>query len=66
MTKENEKKETLTVVQTSSHARCVQAQILSLKGLGLGKIGKKVTVLDNPCTRGLLRKVAHLVKVEDS
>jgi large subunit ribosomal protein L30 len=56
----------LCVVQTASKARCEKSQVLSLKALGLGKIGKKVVVKDDGCIRGLLRKVAHLVRVEDA
>jgi large subunit ribosomal protein L30 len=31
--------------------------------LGLRRIGHVVEVQDNPCIRGMLRKVAHLVKI---
>lgn len=54
----------LKVTQIRSSAHCVEKQILSLKGLGLGKIGRSVVVQDNPCIRGLIRKVENLVKVE--
>jgi large subunit ribosomal protein L30 len=56
----------LCVIQTASKARCEKSQVLSLRALGLGKIGKKVMVKDDGCIRGLLRKVSHLVKVEDA
>ncbi len=36
-----------------------------LKGLGLKKIGQSVIREDNPMIRGLIRKVNHLVKVEE-
>ncbi|MDR0677845.1 MAG: 50S ribosomal protein L30 [Holosporaceae bacterium] len=55
----------LCIVQVGSRARCNRTQVLSLKALGLGKIGKKVTLQDNSCVRGLIRKVSHLVKVEE-
>jgi large subunit ribosomal protein L30 len=39
----------------------------TLRALGLGKIGKTAEHdLDNPVIAGMLRKVAHLVKVEDA
>ncbi|WP_038055023.1 50S ribosomal protein L30 [Thermodesulfobacterium hydrogeniphilum] len=36
-----------------------------LKGLGLKKIGQSVIRDDNPMIRGMIRKVSHLVKVEE-
>lgn len=62
MTKENEKK--ITVVQTGSYIGCVEQQRQCLKALGLGKINRKSTLVDNPCVRGLIRKVSHLVRIE--
>jgi large subunit ribosomal protein L30 len=56
----------LSIVQTGSKAGCEKSQVLSLKALGLGKIGKRVVRKDDNCIRGLLRKVSHLVKVEDA
>ncbi|MCL1797418.1 MAG: 50S ribosomal protein L30 [Eggerthellaceae bacterium] len=37
----------------------------TLKALGLGKIGRSVDQVDNPCVRGMIFKVKHLVKVEE-
>ncbi|PMP66670.1 MAG: 50S ribosomal protein L30 [Thermodesulfobacterium geofontis] len=37
----------------------------TLKGLGLRKIGQSVIREDNPMVRGMIRKVEHLVKVEE-
>jgi large subunit ribosomal protein L30 len=56
----------LCVVQIKSKAGCEKSQVLSLKALGLGKIGKRVSVKNDNCIRGLIRKVSHLVKVEDA
>ncbi len=36
-----------------------------LKGLGLTKLHKTVSVPDTPEMRGMIRKVAHMVSVED-
>lgn len=33
-------------------------------GLGLGRIGRSVVREDTPYTRGMIAKVAHIVKVE--
>jgi len=37
----------------------------NLKGLGLKKIGQTVIREDTPMIRGMIRKVSHLVKVEE-
>jgi large subunit ribosomal protein L30 len=36
----------------------------TLRALGLGKIGKSVEQSDSPELRGMLRQVAHLVRVD--
>lgn len=33
-------------------------------GLGLGRIGASVELPDNPYTRGMITRVAHIVRVE--
>jgi len=38
----------------------------TLRALGLTKIGRSVEQEDSPVLQGMLRKVAHLVKVEES
>jgi large subunit ribosomal protein L30 len=38
----------------------------TLRALGLGKIGRTVEHDVNPVLAGMLRKVRHLVKVEDA
>jgi large subunit ribosomal protein L30 len=38
---------------------------LNLKGLGLGRIGKSVEVANTPSFRGAVKKVLHLVTVEE-
>ena len=37
----------------------------TLRALGLGKIGRTVEHDDTPAIAGMLRKVRHLVKVEE-
>ena len=41
------------------------AQRETLKGLGLDRIGRRSRVFDTPATRGMIAKVAHLVRVVD-
>ncbi|MBN9163181.1 MAG: 50S ribosomal protein L30 [Myxococcales bacterium 68-20] len=38
---------------------------LNLQGLGLGRIGKTVEVANTPSFRGAIKKVLHLVTVEE-
>ena len=38
----------------------------TLRALGLGRIGKTNEQEDSPALQGALRKVKHLVKVEDA
>jgi large subunit ribosomal protein L30 len=37
----------------------------NLKGLGLGRIGRTVDVANTPSFRGAIKKVLHLVTVEE-
>ena len=37
-----------------------------VKGLGLTRIGKSVIVDNTPAFRGMIKKVIHLVKVEEA
>jgi large subunit ribosomal protein L30 len=38
----------------------------TLRALGLGKIGRTVEQVDGPVLAGMLRKVRHLVKIEEA
>ena len=38
----------------------------TLRALGLGKIGRSVEQVETPVLAGMLRKVGHLVKVEEA
>lgn len=35
-----------------------------LRGMGLTKLNKTVSIVDNPCTRGMVEKISHMVKFE--
>ena len=56
-------KKPLTVRQVRSQARRPFIQEATLRGLGLGKIGKEKTLEDTPSVRGMIKAVHHLVKV---
>jgi large subunit ribosomal protein L30 len=58
--------DSITVVQVSSHIGRPADQRATLKGLGLNKIGRKAIVKDTPAARGMIAKVAHLVRVVES
>ena len=38
----------------------------TLRALGLGRIGKTNEIEDGPVLKGMLRKVRHLVKIEEA
>lgn len=57
---------TVTVRQTGSPIGRQAYQRQTLIGLGLNKIGRTKTLEDTPSVRGMINKVAHLVKVEDA
>jgi large subunit ribosomal protein L30 len=56
-------KKTVTVRQIRSQARRPAVQEATLKGLGLGKIGRERTLEDTPSVRGMIRAVGHLIQV---
>jgi len=58
-------KKTLKVRQFKSQARRAAVQESTLKGLGLGKIGRKKMLEDTPALRGMIRKAEHLVSVTE-
>ena len=55
----------LRVTQTGSPAGRKPGQREPLIGLGLNKMRRTRELEDTPAIRGMIRKVAHLVKVED-
>jgi large subunit ribosomal protein L30 len=54
---------TIKLVQTGSPQRRHHQQRAILIGLGLNKIGRSRDLPDTPMTRGMVRKVQHLVRV---
>lgn len=53
------------VTQTGSPIGRKPGQKETLVGLGLNKLHRMRELEDTPSVRGMIRKVAHLVKVED-
>ena len=55
----------IKIKKTGSLIRQPQSQIRIVKGLGLRKTNSIKEIEDTPSVRGMLSKVAHLVKVID-
>ena len=53
------------ITQTRSQIGPTARHRGTLRALGLGKIGRSVERQDSPETLGMLRKVRHLVRVEE-
>ena len=56
----------LKITQTRSQIGQSQRHRGTLRALGLGKIGRTAEHQEGPVLAGMLRKVRHLVKVEDA
>ncbi|WP_395686072.1 50S ribosomal protein L30 [Aestuariivirga sp.] len=54
---------TVTIQQVASPQRRPAEQRATLIGLGLNKMRKTSTLQDTPAVRGMIAKVAHLVRV---
>jgi large subunit ribosomal protein L30 len=53
----------ITVEQFGSPIRREDKQEKTLIGLGLNKRGKKRELVDTPAVRGMVAKVAHMVRI---
>jgi large subunit ribosomal protein L30 len=58
-------KKQLKITQTRSQIGQSERHRGTLRALGLGKIGRAVERQESPELAGMLRKVRHLVKVEE-
>jgi large subunit ribosomal protein L30 len=56
----------IKITQSGSPIRRDKTQRATLVGLGLNKMRKTIEVEDTPEVRGQVKKVQHLVKVEDA
>ena len=54
---------TVTLEQVASPQRRPAEQRASLVGLGLNRIRRQSTLVDTPAVRGMIAKVAHLIRV---
>jgi len=58
-------KKTIKVTQIASPIGKPKIQRETLIGLGLNKMNRTRELEDTPSVRGMIRKVSHLVKVEE-
>jgi large subunit ribosomal protein L30 len=63
MVKKDDK--TIIVKQTKSLIGSTKKQISSMKGLGLRRINHKVSLIDTPEIRGMIKVVRHMVEVSN-
>jgi large subunit ribosomal protein L30 len=61
-----DKKATIRVTQTGSPIGRPKDQRQTLVGLGLNKVGRTRELEDTPAVRGMVRKVHHLVRVDEA
>jgi large subunit ribosomal protein L30 len=60
------KAKTIVIEQTGSPIGRPKDQQATLVGLGLNKTGRRRELEDTPAVRGMIEKVAHLVRVVDA
>lgn len=65
MSKKATEKKTLKVTQVRSPIRRPADQQATLIGLGLNKMHRSRELEDTPAVRGMIRKVHHLISVEE-
>jgi large subunit ribosomal protein L30 len=56
----------LRITQVRSQIGQTQRHRGTLRALGLGKIGRSVEQQETPVLAGMLRKVRHLVRIEEA
>ena len=61
-----EEKKFVTVTQIGSPVGRKNDQRATLVGLGLNKMLRSRTLEDTPAVRGMIRKVLHLIRLEES
>ncbi len=61
--KKTETRKTIVVEQIGSPIRRPAVQRKTLIGLGLNKMHKRRTLVDSPQVRGMVAKIAHLVRI---
>jgi len=57
--------ENLKITLIKSTIGSLPKQRLNVEALGLGKLNSSVIQKDNPAIRGMIRKISHMLKVEE-
>lgn len=65
MAKKDTNNKKLKVKKIASTIGRTKDQEATLIGLGLRRIGSEKILEDNPCIRGMINKVRHLIKFEE-
>ena len=60
------KKTTIKVEQIASANRRPAVQTKTLRGLGLDKLHRTRVLEDTPAVRGMIKSIAHLVRIVDA
>jgi large subunit ribosomal protein L30 len=59
-------KKTITITQIASPNRRPEIQTQTLIGLGLNKLNRTRTLEDTPAVRGMINRVRHLVRIDET
>lgn len=59
-------KKQLKVTLIHSVNKCLKVHKACIKGLGLRRLNQSVTVKNDPCIMGMIKKANYLLKVEES
>ena len=59
-------KKKVTLVQTGSAIGRPASQRQTLVGLGLNRFGRQSSLEDTPAVRGMIAKVAHLIRIVET
>lgn len=60
------KKSAIKVTLVKSLSKCLESHKACVKGLGLRRIHQTVVVNDTPENRGMINKVAYLLRTEEN
>ena len=56
---------TITVKLVKSAMKCTVKQKANVRGLGLRKLGTSKTLENTPAVRGMIKKVIHLLDIQE-
>ncbi len=60
------KKSAISVTLVRSLSKCLESHKACVRGLGLRRMHQKINVADTPENRGMINKVAYLLKIEEN